>query len=114
MKAAAHVFVQSCIVCQMAKPDKSKYPSLLQPLPIPNETWQIITMDFIEGLPLSRTTSCILVIVDKFTKFAHFLPLKHPYSAASVARVFLDNVYKLHGLSVSIVSDRDKVFTSQF
>jgi transposase InsO family protein len=53
------------------------------------------------------------VVVDKFTKFAHFLPLHHPFSAAHVAKVFIDNVYKLHGLPQSIVSDRDKVFTSK-
>jgi hypothetical protein len=49
-----------------------------------------------------------LVVVDKFTKLAHFMPLRHPYTAALVGRLFLDHVYKLHGLPVSIVSDRDK------
>jgi hypothetical protein len=63
---------------------------------------------------LSDTFSVILVVMDKFSKFAHFIPLKHPYSVASVARVFLDNIYKLHGLSVAIISDRDRVFTSKF
>ena len=63
---------------------------------------------------MSGTFSVILVVVDKFSKFTHFMPLKHPYSAASVARVFLDNIYKLHGLPVAIISDCDKVFTSKF
>lgn len=58
--------------------------------------------------------SVILVVVDRFTKFAHFIAVKYPYTAASIAKLFFDNVVKLHGLPHSIVSDRDKVFTSTF
>jgi hypothetical protein len=71
-------------------------------------------MDFVEGLPRSQHADCILVIVDKFSKYGHFLPLSHPYTAHSVAHSFLFNVYKIHGLSSVIISDRDLVFTSQF
>ena len=71
-------------------------------------------MDFIEGLPKSEGFSAILVVVDRFTKVSHFLPLKHPFTAASVAKVFLNNIVRLHGLPLSIVSDRDKIFTSAF
>jgi hypothetical protein len=78
MKMVVHDYVQSCVICQQAKPDRAKSPGLLQPLPIPKEAWEIISMDFIEGLPNSSHVNCILVIVDKFTKLAHFLPLKHP------------------------------------
>jgi hypothetical protein len=56
----------------------------------------------------------IFVVVDRFTKYAHFLPLKHPYTAQSVAKVFFNNVVKLHGLPKMIASDRGKVFTSIF
>jgi hypothetical protein len=112
MKTAVHNYVQSCIVCQQAKLDRSKSPGLLQPLLILDESWQIISMDFIDGLPQSGSANCVLV--DKFTKFAHFLPLRHPYIATSVAKVFLDQVYKLHGLPQSIVSNRDPIFTSNF
>jgi hypothetical protein len=72
------------------------------------------TMDFIDGLPSLRQFDCILVVVDKFSKFAHFLPLKHPYTASKVAELFVDNIYKLHGMPKVLVSDRDLVFTSQF
>lgn len=112
MKAAVHQFVQSCIICQQAKPDCAKLPGKLQPLSVPSQAWQIISMDFVEGLPLSGSVNCVLVVVDSFTKYAHFLPLRHPFTAFVVAKLFLHNIYKLHGMPQSIISDRDRIFTS--
>jgi len=106
--------VQSCSVCLLAKPDRARYPGLLQPLPVPKNSREIISMDFVEGLPTSGAANAILVVVDKFSKFAHFIALKHPFATKTVAQLFLDNVYHLHGLPTSIISDRDKIFTSQF
>jgi hypothetical protein len=71
-------------------------------------------MDFINSLPRSATANCIMVIIDKFTRFTHFIPISHPYTAVSVASVFMDSVYRLHGLSAAIISDPDPVFTSKF
>ena len=71
-------------------------------------------MDFIEGLPKFEGYSVILVVVDRFTKFAHFLPVKHPYTAVIIAQLFFDNIVKLHGLPETIVSDRDTIFVSHF
>nr|GEW26158.1 reverse transcriptase [Tanacetum cinerariifolium] len=71
-----------------------------------------ITMDFIEKLPMSHGKSVILVVVDRLSKYDHFMALSHPFSASQVAQVFLDNVYKLNGLLESIISDMDKVFIS--
>lgn len=71
-------------------------------------------MDFIEKLPKSQGYDTILVVIDRFTKFGHFIRLTHPFTAKSVAQVFLDHVYRLHGLPESIITDRDKVFTSVF
>jgi hypothetical protein len=71
-------------------------------------------MDFVDGLPPSGSANSVLVVVDKFSKYAHFLPLRHPYMAASVARVFMDNIFKLHGLPVAIIFDWERVFTSKF
>lgn len=114
MKKQIHTAVNTCGICMQAKPNRSKYPGLLQPLPVPDGAWQIITMDFIEGLPKSGQFNYILVVVDKFSKYSHFFPLCHPFSAIDVAQSFMVNVYKLHGLPKFIISDRDKIFTSHF
>lgn len=71
-------------------------------------------MDFIEGLPPSGGRTVIMVVIDRLSKYAHFLSISHPYIATIVARVFLDNIFKLHGFPLNIVSDRDPVFTNQF
>jgi hypothetical protein len=73
----------------------------------------MVSLYFVEGLPRSGPSNCILVVVDKFSKFAHFVPLMHPFTALSVAQAYLDNVYRLHGMPESLVSNRDWVFTSK-
>lgn len=114
MKTDVNQFVQQCATCQQAKAERIHPAGLLQPLPIPKGAWEDVTMDFIEGLPRSEGFDTIMVVVDRFTKYGHFLPLKHPFTASGVAHIFLEQVVKLHGLPKSIVSDRDKVFTSSF
>jgi hypothetical protein len=71
-------------------------------------------LDFIEGLPRSGSANCILVVVDKFSKYSHFIALLHPFTVVVVAQTFLDQVYRLHGMPMAIISDRDKFFISSF
>ena len=114
MKKDIQRIIKECEVCQRNKTDNLKPAGLLQPLQLPSQVWVDISMDFIEGLPMSKGYNVILVVVDRFSKYCHFLPLVHPYTAATVAKTFMDNVFKLHGMPHSIVSDRDAVFTSRF
>ncbi|RLM77946.1 hypothetical protein C2845_PM12G03110 [Panicum miliaceum] len=87
---------------------------LLLPLPVPSAVWADVDMDFIEGLPKVGGKSVILTVVDRFSKYCHFIPLGHPYSAEMVAKAFSAEIVRLHGVPQSIVSDRDPVFTSGF
>jgi hypothetical protein len=81
---------------------------------MPNGAWEVVSMDFIERLPRSDSANCILMVVDKFSKYSHSIPLLHPFIAAVVTQAFLSNIYKLHGMPITIISERGKVFTSKF
>lgn len=92
-------YVSKCAICQQNKYETIAAPGLLQPLPIPEKIWTSIRMDFIVGLPNWKGKTVIMVVVDILSKFAHFVALSHPYTAASVAQLFVDHVFKLHGIS---------------
>jgi hypothetical protein len=111
---AVRDFVKACATCQRNKTEQLHPAGLLQPLELPSTVWADVAMDFIEGFPRIHGKSVILIVVDRFLKYAHFLALGHPYTTTSVARVFFDGVVRLHGIPSSIVSDRDPVLTSQF
>lgn len=107
-------FIRSCDTCQRNKADTRSPAGLLAPLPIPKQIWSDISMGFITGLPRSKGKDTILVVVDRMSKYAHFIALSHPYTAKDVADVFVRNVVRLHGIPKTIVSDRDRIFVSVF
>ena len=86
----------------------------MQSLEIPHTPWSSISMGFVESLPKSLKHDVVMVVVDRLTKYVHFIPLSHPYIVVKVTTLFLNHILKLHGLPTSIVSDRDLVFTSRF
>jgi len=114
MSSQLKEFIKHCDTCQRHKTDATKPAGLLQPLPIPEQVWSDISMDFIDGLPPSNGKTTILVVVDRFSKYGHFTPIKHPYTASQVAQVFFEAIFRLHGIPTSIVCDRDPTFTSLF
>jgi hypothetical protein len=113
MKTDISKFIKSCPTCQLNKSKNVPYPRLLQPLPIPDMAFQHLTMDFIEALPKSEGKDAIVVVVDKLTKYAHFIPMSHPFTTRTVVQLFINNVFKVHVLPLVIITDRDKIFTSQ-
>lgn len=114
MHKTVREYVAACDTCHRAKYESLSPAGLLQPLPIPNQIWEDLSMDFVDGLPRSDNHTSIMVVVDRLTKAAHLIPLAHPYTAKSVAAKFLEFVVKLHGLPKSIVSDRDPIFVCTF
>ncbi|KAM1413887.1 hypothetical protein ACFX2I_005733 [Malus domestica] len=114
MKGDIKTYISKCNTCQQNKYETLSPPGLLQPFPIPQKIWTDISIDFIMGLPSCKGKTVIFVIVDMLTKYAHFLALAHPYTAITVAQLFVDNIFKLHGMPSTIVSDRDSLFLSSF
>jgi hypothetical protein len=107
-------YIKCCITCQRNKAEHLHPAGLLQPLEVPSVVWSDIIMDFVEGFPRVEGKSVVLTVVDRFSKYAHFIALAHPYTAISVAQAFFDNDVHLHVFPCSIVSDRDPVFISTF
>jgi len=115
MKFDVTKFVRRCLTCQRIKAEHQKPSGTLRSLEIPEWKWDAVTMDFVVGLPrTSSKNDSIWVIVDRLTKSAHFLPIQITYSLDRLARIYIKEIVKLHGVPSSIVSDRDPRFTSRF
>lgn len=114
MKSNIKKMVASSDTCQINRVENTQPAGLLQSLHILEQAWQHISMDFIDGLLKFEGKGVIFVVVDRFTKYNHFIGINHPYTAFHIAKICMDNIYKLHGMPQSIVSDSDSIFISSF
>jgi len=114
LKDSAEEYVKTCLTCQQNRTLNKKQAGLLQPLPIPEGPWESVSMDFMVSLPPSRGFDAIMVMMDRFSKMAHFIPTKDEATTQETGRLFFTHVFKHHGLLKDIVSDRDPKFTSKF
>lgn len=108
-------FCKKCHQCQLAKPSVQKKQGLYNPLPVPPERWDDISMDFVTGLPPTKDGyDSIMVVVDRLSKRAHFIPCTKDITASGAARIMRRDIIRLHGVPKVIVSDRDTKFMSTF
>ena len=115
MKKEIVGFVSRCLICQKVKAEHQRPVGKMQLLPIPEWKWEKIAMDFMTGLSRTqRKHDAIWVIVDRLTKSAHFLPANVEDSLVKLAKLYVEEIVRRHGVPVSIVSDRDPRFTSRF
>ena len=122
MRETVNNFVSTCDSCQRVKTLRQRPAGKLQPLPIPEQPWESIGMDWIVALPLTTTPvgrvqgyNAIMVVVDRLTKMSHFIPMHETeVNAPQVGRMLVDNVFRPHGVPRSIVSDRDPKLTSEW
>ena len=113
MKRDIAEYIAKCDVCSRVKAEHQKPAGMLQPLPIPDWKWDKIGMDFITGLPRTKSGyDSIWVVVDHLTKVAHFIPVKTTYTSAKLAQLYMSKIVSLHGVPKGIVSDRGTQFTS--
>ena len=104
----------ACDTCARSKTGNQPAAGLLRPLPIPHRPWSHIAVDFVTGLPPSCGNTCVITIVDRFSKAAHFVPLPKLPSTKGTAELLVHHVFRLHGLPMDIVSDRGPQFTALF
>lgn len=108
-------YIALCDVCSRVKPEHQKLAGLLRPLLVPDWKWDKVGMDFVTGLPRTRSGyDSIWVVVDRLTKVAHFIPVKTTYTSAQLAKRYMFRIVCLHGVPKEIVSNRGTQFTSRF
>jgi hypothetical protein len=114
MRRDVEQFMAHCTTCQKAKPRLNPH-GLYMPLPVPSIPWTDILMDFVLGLPRTkRGRDSIFVVVDRFSKMAHFIPCHKSDDVVHIADLFFKEIIRLHGMPSTIVSDRDAKFLSHF
>ena len=101
--------------CQQVKVEHQHLAGLLQPFPVPEWKWEVNSMNFIIGLPMTWIQhDSIMVMVDKLTKEANFIPVKSTHETDDIAKIFKKDIFKMHGFPKALVSKRDVKFTSSF
>ena len=115
MKRDVGDFVRRCLRCQQVKVEHQKPVGLLQPLEVVEWKWEHVTMDFVTHFPwTSWRHDAVWVIVDRLTNWAHFLAMQMTFTLEEFCQLYIREIVRLHGVSVSIVSDRDSRFTTHF
>lgn len=114
MRADVKQYVRTCDICQRCKTPRHRPHGLLQPLPVPPRPWSSVSVDLIVKLPRSRNKNSIIVFVDRLTKMAHFAACNETVTARDIAMLFMQHVFRAHGLPDDNVSDRGPQFASQF
>jgi hypothetical protein len=115
MKGETTEYLARCQDCQQVKAEHQHPAGLLQPLPVPEWKWEAISLDFIIGLPKTqKQNDSIMVVIDKLSKSAHFIPVKSTFKAINIAEIFMKEIFRLHGIPKMVISDRDVKFTSTF
>jgi transposase InsO family protein len=114
MRKDVHRYIRNCHVCQRSRTPRHQPSGVLRPLPIPQKPWTSISMDFVTGLPWSEGYDAIWVVIDRLTKMRHFVPCRTTTTAHDLADLFLNNIWRLHGLPDDIISDRGTQFASDF
>ena len=106
-------YVEGCDLCQRMKNRTEEPAGKLKVSEVPQKTWSHLTVDFITKLPVVAGKDAILVVCDRLSKMTHFVATTEGTSAEGLARLFRDNVWKLHGLPESVVSDRGPQFAAE-
>jgi hypothetical protein len=114
LRRSIRKYIRGCDICSRAKAERHKPYGLLQPLPIPADRWQDLSMDFITDLPLSDDFDSILVVKDRLTKQAHYIPCHKSIDGSETASLFIREIFRHHGFPKTIVSDRGPQFVSKF
>jgi hypothetical protein len=115
MKTKVAKYLTRCLECQQVKDEHQHLTGLLKPIPIPEWKWEVIGMDFITKLPITKKhNDYIMVVIYKLTKAPHFILIKSTYKAINIADIFIKEIFRMRGLPKTIISNRDAKFPSNF
>ena len=115
MKKDVIDYISRCMECRRVKVEHRHPKGFLQPLPILEKKWEVVTIYFITKFPrITRKHDSIMVVVEKLTNDAHFVPIKTTHTTTNIAEIYMREIARLHGIPRTIVSDKDTKFTSNF